>query len=1478
MLSNSKKPDKRKRLASCSGDHAHRLHCAHSFTLFHGDSEDALIASPNFKRAYQCGCSLDDGAPTYRTLGCLKSGCPACCDCKRCDGRVKSSPTSVELLVETAAKRKAQKPAKQGTSPGNVVAVPGLLRPPPAPKSTRAPGLVEVVDQARATAQDYGRRFATSGFLTQESRLAFGVVLQHALVPAVEYGDGGLLLGTTGPIGAGGGSTPSALRGTLARRPAPDRTLAASEGKRKVHELIIIRCEPDDTTHAGKVLFAGCNCGEDHVGWLEVQAVVDVALREARRGGGEDGMPAVRDRAQVSTKRVPAPMRCIHAGAALEGLVLEHGALAFVPAPASAASTILLDQSRAAALADETAGADAREVRAAQKHYAVLAPPAKSAILANKVFFVKGPVDDGDRTLGGFQEGSSRHHVVTVGERGGRSCSCSSSSSCTAVRVVEGIAVQACDKEGLTMRGGSRGHRDLRGHDDMADGAEGAGEGLLPESAVPQPFSEGSFPRARKFMLRPHGDTYTGGLDMSLPHAAMGERICGTPLTESTHLEAAAKWAPGSACRCCDSERSRACPCCGTVTTGSVEGLRQATRAVSVVTLNGIISGIPVVEYVCSRPSCNGSVLPYNGYHDGIWMETEDRGWLLEVLHDYGDRLETSPSPFDVYVAAINDRATLANQSAGKQVRGVLEPGAFSQAWAKFLGHSTPRGVGFGDCPSCGTEPEVILLDGTNIGAPVRLLHSIPGDGLKPSGVTKGTLKTHNVRFFFSDAKICKGDAVEEIREGLRRATRRGALASLIALLMRTLSGGVTPGDDEAPWVTLSDAAEVLAMPASIWAYAKQGAPSTIPFMALDLAWPDEPEDDLKLRVRLTSVCPTGDATTLPQHHLEAALKKSKKLGDAKQRKATVIKIVSEYVSALTTAYSAAHAGPDDANATELPAEPGAKRARSGAARSGKGARKRGGKPRRKSGTRTAGPRGAGAWEEAESSSSSDSDASMDVPDDETPDGNALAGDNSDGDAAGDAHDVVMDAGAVAPTPPAHVLTPAPLAATVAAPFRVLTRPLFNPDRYTALAKGAAEPNLACRLHALLDALVHLETFGVEDGVLCKEAVGLLRDLAGKSCSIVTRRPDLVADVLSAIGSGGNLADPVSQRVYAAYYADRERPSLATALRDVYPSLSAFVDAFFLVHQVTAAPPHDPSVLPPPSPASVGKGTVPEAWRPLFLCLAGAATSVDQFTAGFSVNDEHALPYGHLPDETRRIVDSAAEQVEDVGPEEDLRRWCYFSPSLRRRRRMHHRYENDGDSTAHGDDECHHLSASLADFTNGILVLLCEHGLVYGMQFLTQMESPRLIFNILLHRFKRVPRVVIYDNACHLASYCIMREPHLFRDTVFVSDRLHWQNHLRGPIPNCSPDLHNIDTVASVNLRGVNSEAVEQLNRLMQKIIAPQVHQMRVERALLLTIHMLILRNAKAVQSGICRERVTALPALSGPVKTVLTAAPNPKG
>ena len=82
-------------------------------------------------------------------------------------------------------------------------------------------------------------------------------------------------------------------------------------------------------------------------------------------------------------------------------------------------------------------------------------------------------------------------------------------------------------------------------------------------------------------------------------------------------------------------------------------------------------------------------------------------------------------------------------------------------------------------------------------------------------------------------------------------------------------------------------------------------------------------------------------------------------------------------------------------------------------------------------------------------------------------------------------------------------------------------------------------------------------------------------------------------------------------------------------------------------------------------------------------------------------------------------------------------------------------------------------------------------------------EGLSMLLEVLYCRFKCPPTTVVYDNACRTATYCCSREPHFFRNTCFVVDRLHFMGHT-----NCSPvfDARNYP-----HLTGINTQLAEQL-------------------------------------------------------------------
>jgi hypothetical protein len=51
------------------------------------------------------------------------------------------------------------------------------------------------------------------------------------------------------------------------------------------------------------------------------------------------------------------------------------------------------------------------------------------------------------------------------------------------------------------------------------------------------------------------------------------------------------------------------------------------------------------------------------------------------------------------------------------------------------------------------------------------------------------------------------------------------------------------------------------------------------------------------------------------------------------------------------------------------------------------------------------------------------------------------------------------------------------------------------------------------------------------------------------------------------------------------------------------------------------------------------------------------------------------------------------------------------------------------------------------------------------------------VFQLLVTRFPKQPKVIIYDNGCNLSEYVLNRAPGPFRDTYILNDGFHWKNH-----------------------------------------------------------------------------------------------------
>jgi hypothetical protein len=98
-------------------------------------------------------------------------------------------------------------------------------------------------------------------------------------------------------------------------------------------------------------------------------------------------------------------------------------------------------------------------------------------------------------------------------------------------------------------------------------------------------------------------------------------------------------------------------------------------------------------------------------------------------------------------------------------------------------------------------------------------------------------------------------------------------------------------------------------------------------------------------------------------------------------------------------------------------------------------------------------------------------------------------------------------------------------------------------------------------------------------------------------------------------------------------------------------------------------------------------------------------------------------------------------------------------------------------------------------------------------------ESVHTAFELIVERFQAPPGMIIYDNACNLYRYGMMRCPGLFSQIRMMIDRFHSPGHVSCP-PSFMfqqyPDDVNV-MLGRLTYDDLNTQAVEQTNGRLRK-------------------------------------------------------------
>ncbi|TFK63217.1 hypothetical protein BDN72DRAFT_735812, partial [Pluteus cervinus] len=176
---------------------------------------------------------------------------------------------------------------------------------------------------------------------------------------------------------------------------------------------------------------------------------------------------------------------------------------------------------------------------------------------------------------------------------------------------------------------------------------------------------------------------------------------------------------------------------------------------------------------------------------------------------------------------------------------------------------------------------------------------------------------------------------------------------------------------------------------------------------------------------------------------------------------------------------------------------------------------------------------------------------------------------------------------------------------------------------------------------------------------------------------------------------------------------------------------------------------------------------------------------------------------------------------------------CYSMPEIRSRPRypgLRHDQKQESGGSRGAKCSKYYSTYGKQRLTGGIMGVWCTHSICYGFHFIPMGEGRNDVFSAIYTRWEKAPERVIYDFACALGPYCLLREPEFFADTTFNIDGFHAKDHTK-----CSPAAF-LSSYSAVEprLSRINSSAAECGNSGIGRI-RKSVSYMTQERAIIYT-------------------------------------------
>ncbi|EJD40085.1 hypothetical protein AURDEDRAFT_70546, partial [Auricularia subglabra TFB-10046 SS5] len=151
--------------------------------------------------------------------------------------------------------------------------------------------------------------------------------------------------------------------------------------------------------------------------------------------------------------------------------------------------------------------------------------------------------------------------------------------------------------------------------------------------------------------------------------------------------------------------------------------------------------------------------------------------------------------------------------------------------------------------------------------------------------------------------------------------------------------------------------------------------------------------------------------------------------------------------------------------------------------------------------------------------------------------------------------------------------------------------------------------------------------------------------------------------------------------------------------------------------------------------------------------------------------------------------------------------------------------------------------------SGGLMAAWCPHLICLGFHFIPIGEGRNDVFSALFTRWETPLKTVVYDFACALAHYCMLREAKFFKHTRFLIDGFHSKGHTR-----CTKSCFISSFKKNSDLCSVNSSAAECGNRGLLKICRP-LRYMTQRRAIIYVHTYLATWNCDRRVNG-ARKRV----------------------